>query len=333
MGEYPAVFAAGKFVLKAACAEGNNMEEKIFKTYDEQIALLGSRGIVFTDAGKKSNAKKILQREGYYNLINGYSQLFRLNGETYKPGTTVQEIYELYRFDKALRNIFLQSILKMETNIKSLLSYVFSEAYGHKNFLIYRNFNTQVKDAQQKITSLISEIQLATAKRASDPSISHYLNEHGYIPLWVLNTILSLGTVSKFYSLLKIPERQAISKTFKISDGLLENILLYLTPVRNFCAHENRLYCYRTKKPLHDMPHHEALSLPKKQGEYVNGKRDLFAALIALKPLLSKRDFRTMLQEIHLEIGKMRKKLRVLQMHEIYGSMGFPENWMQLGKL
>lgn len=309
------------------------MGEKIFQTYDQQLELLGSRGVVFSDAGKKSNAKKILQREGYYNLINGYSQLFRLEGEQYKPGTTVQEIYELYRFDKALRDIFLQSILKMETNIKSLLSYVFSESYGHKNFLVYRNFNTEVKDAQQKITGLISEIQQMTAKRASDPSISHYLNEHGYIPLWVLNTILSLGTVSKFYSLLKIPEKQAISKTFKISDGLLENILLFLTPVRNFCAHENRLFCYRTKKPLHDLPYHEALALPKKRGEYVNGKRDLFAALIALKPLLSRRDLRKMLQEIHLEIGKTEKKLRVLQLREIYESMGFPENWMQLGKL
>lgn len=309
------------------------MGEKIFQTYDQQLELLGSRGVVFSDAGKKSNAKKILQREGYYNLINGYSQLFRLEGEQYKPGTTVQEIYELYRFDKALRDIFLQSILKMETNIKSLLSYVFSESYGHKNFLVYRNFNTEVKDAQQKITGLISEIQQMTAKRASDPSISHYLNEHGYIPLWVLNTILSLGTVSKFYSLLKIPEKQAISKTFKISDGLLENILLFLTPVRNFCAHENRLFCYRTKKPLHDLPYHEALALPKKRGEYVNGKRDLFAALIALKPLLSRRDLRKMLQEIHLEIGKTEKKLRVLQPREIYESMGFPENWMQLGKL
>lgn len=309
------------------------MGEKIFQTYDEQIALLQSRGVVFSDAGKKSNAKKILQREGYYNLINGYSQLFRLEGETYKPGTTVQEIYELYRFDKTLRDIFLQSILKMETNIKSLLSYVFSEEYGHKNFLVYRNFNTGVKDAQQKITGLISEIQQMTAKRASDPSISHYLSEHGYIPLWVLNTILSLGTVSKFYSLLKIPEKQAISKTFKIPDGLLENILLYLTPVRNFCAHENRLYCYRTKKPLHDMPYHEALSIPQKSGEYAYGKRDLFAALIALKPLLSRRDYKTMLQEIHTAIAKMQKKLDVLHMEEVYRSMGFPENWMQIGKV
>lgn len=309
------------------------MGEKIFQTYDEQLELLQSRGVVFSDAGKKSNAKKILQREGYYNLVNGYSQLFRLKGEQYKPGTTVQEIYELYRFDKALRGIFLQSILKMETNIKSLLSYVFSERYGHKNFLVYRNFNTDVEDAQQKITSLISEIQLMTAKRASDPSISHYLSEHGYVPLWVLGTILSLGTISKFYSLLKIPEKQAISKTFKISDGLLQNILLYLTQVRNFCAHENRLYCYRTKKPLHDMPYHEALGLPKRRGEYVFGKRDLFAALIGLKPLLSRRDFKGMLQEIHQEIAKTEKKLKVLQMGEIYESMGFPENWMQLGKL
>ena len=37
---------------------------------------------------------------------------------------------------------------------------------------------------------------------------------YGYLPLWVLNNILTLGTISKFYSLMKQNERQTISKIF-----------------------------------------------------------------------------------------------------------------------
>ena len=38
---------------------------------------------------------------------------------------------------------------------------------------------------------------------------------YGYLPLWVLNNILTLGTISKFYSLMKQNERQTISKIFR----------------------------------------------------------------------------------------------------------------------
>ena len=53
------------------------MPEKPFKTHDQLIELLESRGIDFSDPESKSFAKKKLQRIGYYGLINGYSYLFR----------------------------------------------------------------------------------------------------------------------------------------------------------------------------------------------------------------------------------------------------------------
>lgn len=112
------------------------------------------------------------------------------------------KLHALYQFDRVLRNIFFRYILEVETNIKSLISYYFSEAHGHKNFLVYSNFNTSLRDSNTKITALIAEIQRQLASRSTDPSIAHYLNRHGYIPLWVLNNILTLGTISKFFSLM-----------------------------------------------------------------------------------------------------------------------------------
>ena len=80
------------------------MPEKEFKSYEELISLLISRGVDISTSDHKSFAKKALQHEGYYNLINGYSKLFiatTIPTERYKPGTTVEELFYLL-------NIFFQ---------------------------------------------------------------------------------------------------------------------------------------------------------------------------------------------------------------------------------
>lgn len=312
------------------------MDEKAFKTLDELTDILKDRGVEIANDKERDYAKRVLEKNGYYNLINGYNKLF-LNENSdrenisYRPGTTMHEIHALYQFDRVLRNIFFRYILEVETNIKSLISYYFSEAHGHKNFLVYTNFNTALKDSESKITNLIAEIQRQIASRSSDPSISHYLKIHGYIPLWVLNNILTLGTISKFYSLMLPAERQCISKKLKMSDKELENALQYISVVRNFCAHGNRLYCFRTKSPLSSTIYHSKLNIPQNsEGEYLQGKRDLFACLIALKRLLSHNDFKRMIKEIYNAIGTLDKKLSLLTREEILNEMGFPPKWMSL---
>ena len=315
------------------------MEEKVFKTLDELIDILISRGIEIDDASDRSYAQQVLTRNGYYTLINGYSKLFLDDSadvgiSLYRPGTKMYEIHALYQFDRVLRNIFFRYILEVETHIKSLISYYFSEIHGHKNYLIYENFNTALRDSNKKITGLISDIQRQLANNYSDPSISHYLNKHGYVPLWVLNNVLTLGTISKFYSLMLQPERQGISRHFNMMDSELENSLFYISSIRNFCAHGNRLYCYRTKHPLANTPYHEGLDIPTNaSGEFIFGKRDLFACVIALKRLLSNTEYWKMSKELFRAIGTLEKKLVVLTKDDVLKEMGFPDNWRELNSL
>lgn len=315
------------------------MEEKSFKTLDELVNLLENRGVAIANDSDRAYAKRVLERYGYYNLVNGYNKLFLdapgENGQPkYRPGTTLYEIHALYQFDRVLRNIFFRYILEVETNIKSLISYYFSEAHGHKNFLVYSNFNTSLKDSNTKITALIAEIQRQISSRSTDPSISHYLNKHGYIPLWVLNNILTLGTISKFYSLMLPNERQSVSRHFGIMDSELENCLLYISSVRNFCAHGNRLYCFRTKHPLANSSYHTSLEIAKNaSGEFLYGKRDLFACVIALKRFLSHNDYKRMTKEIFRAIGTLDKKLSILTKEDVLKEMGFPDNWRVLDSL
>lgn len=307
------------------------MTDKVFKTHDELISLLISRNIDISTPEHKSFAKKALQHEGYYNLINGYSKLFleaTIPTERYKSGTTIEEIFSLYDFDKRLRNIMLKYILSVETNIKSLTAYYFPQKYGHDNYMLYKNFDTHRKDANKNITEVISEFQRQIASRANDPSITHYLQKYGYVPLWVLNNILTLGQLSKFYSIMKQPDRQQISKIFRIQDYQLESILFYLSSVRNFCAHGNRLYCFRTKRPISDFTAHQQLGIPKTDGkEYDYGKRDLFAVMIALSYTLPSSDFKKLIKELYRLFCQLRPKLIVLREEDILNQMGFPNDW------
>ena len=316
------------------------MGEKKFLSIDEQIDLLIKRGFSITTPTERDYAKRVLKRNGYYNIINGYNDLFidsSLSSGSeihYKPGTTIKEINALYEFDRVLREIFLKYILKIEVHLKSLISYYFPEKHGHRDYLIYKNFDSSVRDASELIPKLISDIHKSVSNNSKDPSIAHYMNNHGYIPLWVINNILTLGTVSKFYSLMLQPERQAIAKEFHISENELKAAIYYVSIIRNFCAHDNRLYCFRSRRSIMDSTFHDKLCIPRDEhGKYTRGKNDLFACVIVLKLLLSNNDYKRFEKHLYREIGYLNKNLTVLSIKEVLDLMGFPENWRSLKSL
>ena len=82
------------------------MAAKIFKTIDEQIEILRSKGMVFEDYDK---AREILLRENYF-FLNGYRSPFLMNGtKRFIEGTTFEELYSLFTFDRFFRNIIFSS--------------------------------------------------------------------------------------------------------------------------------------------------------------------------------------------------------------------------------
>lgn len=85
--------------------------EKEFKTIEEQIELLQNRNLHIEN---KETAKEILLNNNYYYLINGYKDLFlnrKNKTEKFRNGTTLEEIYNLYEFDRKIRIIFIELII------------------------------------------------------------------------------------------------------------------------------------------------------------------------------------------------------------------------------
>lgn len=312
------------------------MEEKIFKTHNQQLKILRERGLHVPTTG---SPKRILERENYYTIINGYKELFidspktDTTEEQYKSGSKFKEIYTLYQFDCELKSIFLKRILRVENNIKSSIAYVFSQKHGHDNYLKAANFETSGKIQNlQDVVYLIQKIQGNIAKNINKHgSIKHYMTKHGYVPLWVLMNILTLGTVSNFYTLMKQPERQAISKIYNISDAEMGKILGVLTLCRNICAHDERLYNFNSPRiSIQNNPIHAKLCIPIGANGPINGKNDLFSILISLKILLNNTDFNKMVSEIKKNLNQLDKELETISITDIFNKMGFPFNWDKL---
>lgn len=156
--------------------------EKVFKTLEEQVDLLKNRGLKV-----EQSDKKILEIENYYNVINGYKDLFlkKKNPDFYKEGASFKEIYALFEFDRKIRMIFLSKILKIEHNIKSLIEYYFSKQYGHNDYFLFENFRIPSKKVSfSKIEEVINVLKDSISKSiGKDNTITHYSNNHGYVPL------------------------------------------------------------------------------------------------------------------------------------------------------
>ena len=78
------------------------MADKDFKTIDEQIELLRSRGLTIED---EAEAKDFLLRNNYYR-VSGYSLTLRKN-DVFAKSATFQNIEDIYNFDHEFRHIIL----------------------------------------------------------------------------------------------------------------------------------------------------------------------------------------------------------------------------------
>lgn len=104
--------------------------------------------------------------------------------ETYLVGTKFDEIYALYLFDRELRNLFIRYILEIENNVKSVLAHVFSDKYGHDNYLRIANFDTSVRPGDRKTKA---------QKVGEITDIIIVLGEYS-LELWLLHAIFFIGS-------------------------------------------------------------------------------------------------------------------------------------------
>lgn len=308
------------------------MAAKVFKTIDEQLEILRGKGLVINDYDKSS---EILLRENYF-FLNGYRSPFLINGtKRFIDGTTFEELYALFTFDRYFRNIIFKNILIVENNYKSIYSYVLSRKYGYKekDYLNANNFNRS-KDKIRQINDLIRKLKRQIRINGyQHQATSHYINNYGYIPMWVGVKVISFGLMSELFTILKNEDRDEIASYYNVDADSFESYLSILSNYRNLCAHEDICYINKTQKVINDTKFHHELYIPKAYGEYIYGKDDLFALVIILKQLLEEDDFNLFINEVSYEIDCLSGKLNVIKIEKVLHEMGFPSNYKEIVRL
>ena len=309
------------------------MARKTFKTLDEQIEILKTRGLVIVDEGK---AKDILLRENYF-FVNGYRHLFMKSSKdkSFIPGTTFEELYAMFVFDRRVRNIFFKNLLIVENNIKSLISYQLSKKYGYKEkeYLNPKNFTKDPMKVRQ-VHDVLNKVKRQIRVNGKQHSATmHYINNYGYIPLWILVKLLSFGIVGELYDILDDTDQMEIAKIYNLDVESLAIYLSILSNYRNLCAHEDILYNHRTQKVIPDTRYHYLLNIDMTDEEYNYGKNDLFSVVIIMKQLLTENEFREFINEVGYEIDILEGKTNILPINNFLNKIGFPDNWREIIEL
>lgn len=302
---------------------------KEFKTINELVELLNSRGVL-----TNVDTEKALERESYYAIVNGYKQPFldynemsKSSDYVYLSDTEFVWIYDLFLFDRDLRNITFKSLTRAEAVLRSAVAYAFSESHPDKNdYLDRANFckpkeylvpktyrGNKVALYAKNLNDLMARLNdKLTINRNTRPFVKHYIKAHGGVPLWVLSNDLTFGNIIHFYQLMKDRERKRVcSIVAKVTNRdqkdrgfLTERKLLRsantLNHFRNICAHDERLYC------------------AKYDGE------DYGTMLVRLKDLLPSEEIEEFLREMTSLYKSYEDRLHNMNFDDLLIAMGFP---------
>lgn len=306
---------------------------KEFRTFNQQLTILRNRGMIVPTDG---SPKRFLEQENYYNVINGYKDLFLIKNsqgkpiipETYLPNTHFNELKALFLFDRDLRFLFLKYLLVFENSFKTTISYEFSQKYKKANsYLEIANYrDDDPKGVLKQISILTNTIHDNVGKHGA---IKHYIEEHGSVPLWVLVNYLTIGNLSYLYAALKDSEKNVIAKYYsnkyekqykpirplKISSEDMESALKIFNLVRNQCAHDERLF-------NSDYKNIRVSKITRYFGITNYNNRRIVVAILYFKVLLNKSYYKKFHSELIEIFNKYKKDFKTVSFDDILENMG-----------
>ncbi|MBL0315053.1 MAG: Abi family protein [Flavobacteriales bacterium] len=260
---------------------------KLPLTYQDQIALMSSRGLIIHDLQR---AERYLQEISYYRL-SAYALPYQQQKDSFNANTTFDNILDLYLFDRELRLIIFDAIERIEVAIRAQIIYQLAHKYGshwQDDVTIFKPPFTHphgfIVDVFQDTQKLI--VEHCNAKH-QEVFIKHYTTKYSgptNPPAWMSIELLTVGQLSRLYTALKSnADKQDIAGFFGLHHTVFTSWLHSITYIRNICAHHSRLW----NRELAIKP--ELLLKPRKpwlNANYTNNNDRCFYLLSTLKYML-----------------------------------------------
>lgn len=184
--------------------------------------------------------------------------------EIYTDKGTNKLVHSLHRESEYLRRNYY-SLNKVKTYViteKSGFKYTVIGNQPQKNDTMRWQPKTNFTNKDEIYHSMISIIYgLIGQQRKKNDSIQSYLNNHTYLPMWILANIMSFGNVSKMFEIQKQPVQKLIIQKLHMNAGILSDeiniinvsrVIHILSIFRNSCAHNERFYCNNVSIPIDD---------------------------------------------------------------------------------
>ena len=215
-------------------------------TFEQQADQLLARGM----AGNRTIMVARLSATNYYRL-SGYWYTFRESDpgsartprDTFKPGTTFDEVWARYVFDRRLRLLVMDAIERIEVAVRTQLAY--HHAHDHGCFAYATEMQSLPKLGAQEFADFVQRVREETS-RSKDTFVGHFRQKYGdchnFLPVWMLAEVMTFGTMLTFYKSASRRVKQSVASDFGLPDAVFESWLLTLNAVRNICAHHGRLW-------------------------------------------------------------------------------------------
>jgi len=281
-------------------------------SFEQQADLIISRGL----KSDRDVLIGVLKNVNYYRL-SGYLYPFRNADDTYREGTTFDQVWCHYTFDRRLRLIVLDAIERFEVSAKTRLVNLISKEKGPFGYAAHVSFpNLSTEDFDSMLSNITRD-----ASRSKETFVKHfnlkYGDEHKHLPLWMMSEIITFGTMITMFKGLENKLKSGIADFYGISQDILESWLVTINVIRNICAHHGRLWNREMGvKPL--IPRNN--KYPKWHAPVRINNNRIFGILTILRYLLK------------ISAPKTKWKERLISLLNEYPgidkkNMGFPENW------
>ena len=284
--------------------------DKPFKTYDEQHQkLVSDYKIISID---KDFEIEILKTFSYYNIINGYKEIFISNG-IFKNGVTISNIIELSIHEK----YFLTTLFKYSTYVEEFFKVKLAYSIGKNNTEYHMEYLKDKyyaipKKRRAKFISTVDKIKKSF--NTKDQPTKHYMDNHNHTPPWILFKNVYFNNVIDLFTFLKPSMEKEVLDDYSLFANLnvglnlkSKNFKKMLTIVRKFrnkIAHNAKVFNYRVELD-DEIIHHEiqgilpAYFLSFKDIKNGIGRIDLFAMIFSIIVLLDNKLIRYLfLQEL-----------------------------------
>lgn len=266
-----------------------------------------------------------LRTVGYYRL-SAYWLPYEVappagatRSKRFKPGTTFENVVDIYIFDRKLRLLVMEAIERIEINLRSRWTNRLSLRFGP-----HAHLDISVAKSGWEHAELVGTL----AKRVGQSSevfVEHYKNKYTdpYMPpLWAVTELMTFGELSKWFKATKdLKIGSEVAKDLGMpSREIFESVVQVISYIRNICAHHGRLWNRKTVKRI---PHIKKFKSDLVIDVIANQSQPsnlIYNALVVLTYLMRHQSSETTFPQRLRELVETRTD-------DQRRAMGFPDDW------